>query len=79
VKIIKTETLLSKGPFSSSDDWRQIQQEIRDPMAKVIWPVDSDKFTIYPTGRQETRRGQRSGADQAGAHLSLLIGSWKAS
>lgn len=76
MKIVHIETLLSAGPFAASDDWTRIQQEVRDAMSKVVWPVGSDKFTIYPQSGKKRGEGNGVTPIKIGLISHLLSLGW---
>lgn len=49
MKIVHTEILINSGSFGETSECTQILQEIFDAIAKVVWPITSDKFIINPT------------------------------
>jgi hypothetical protein len=63
MNIVQVETLLAKRPFAASEEWATVQREITDAIAKVVWPVGSDKFTIYPQSGK--KRGEGNGVGEA--------------
>jgi hypothetical protein len=48
VKIVHIETLISKGSFPGSPEWRKIDADVRAGIAAVHWPPGSGSFTIHP-------------------------------
>jgi hypothetical protein len=48
MKILKTEFLIQKGPFSRSDTFKTILAEVQEAITTITWPVNSKKFTLYP-------------------------------
>ena len=59
MKIVKVHTLISCGAYAGSDHWRQTRAQIHKAVRKCVWPLGSDKFTIYPeSGR---KRGEGNG------------------
>lgn len=48
MKIVHVETLISKGPFPNSPEWRKIDADMRAGIAAVHWPPGSGSFTIHP-------------------------------
>lgn len=45
MKITKHEVLIDKGNFPNKD---QILKNINDAISKVVWPINSNKFSINP-------------------------------
>lgn len=48
MKIVHVETLISKGTFPNSPEWRKIDADMRAGIAAVHWPPGSGSFTIHP-------------------------------
>ena len=48
MKVIKEQVLISEGAFGDSEAYALIHKEIIDGIAEVVWPPDSEEFTIYP-------------------------------
>ena len=48
MKFIRETLLLDKGNITATDEWRTIQQEIREAIAAISWPPGSTGFTINP-------------------------------
>lgn len=46
MKIVHVETLIAKGPFPESPEWRKIDADMRAGIAAVHWPPNSGTFTI---------------------------------
>jgi len=48
MKIIRTEVLVNSGKFFNTDQFQAVLNEIRDAISKVVWPLDSQYFSINP-------------------------------
>lgn len=59
MKIVRVETLLSKGAYAASKDWRITRTALHKAIREVSWPPGSAKFTIYPESGK--KRGQGNG------------------
>jgi len=59
MKIVKVHTLISCGDYAGSDHWRQTRAQIHKAVRKCVWPLESDKFTIYPESGK--KRGEGNG------------------
>ncbi|MBN1253799.1 MAG: hypothetical protein JXA50_00795 [Deltaproteobacteria bacterium] len=59
MKIIKTEVLINRGPFSSSSAWQEIETQILHAIKAVEWPPGSGSFTIRKQSGK--KRGEGSG------------------
>jgi len=47
MKIIKRERLIDAGDFSSSKEWKIIDDHIRKAIQSIEWPVGSASFTLF--------------------------------
>ena len=59
MKIVHIETLISKGEFATSREWRRTQAEIYAAITSAEWPPGSGAFTIHPVSGKQ--RGQGNG------------------
>lgn len=50
-------TLIGRGAFPESEDFKTIINDIHTAITKVVWPLNSDKFTIYPESGKKTGEG----------------------
>lgn len=48
MKIVKTEILISQGNFFKSSDFQAILSEINTAISKVVWPPNSQTFSLNP-------------------------------
>jgi hypothetical protein len=48
MKIVREETLICKGKYSTSRVWRATRASLYQAIKNVDWPRGSGKFTIYP-------------------------------
>lgn len=48
MRLIKEEVLLDIGDFRSTPEYLTISTDIRNAIAKVVWPEDALDFTIHP-------------------------------
>jgi hypothetical protein len=48
MKIIGIEYLIRKGSSGNSDEVKRILEEVQEAVSMVVWPVDSNLFTLYP-------------------------------
>jgi Restriction endonuclease BamHI len=49
VKIAQEVSLISRGDFEESQEWRVVKNEIRMAIDAIVWPVGASSFTINPT------------------------------
>ena len=57
--IKRQTTLINSGTFSKTPEFQSIIDEIHNSIKKVVWPLDSDKFIIYPESGK--KRGEGNG------------------
>ena len=50
-------TLIDSGEFSQQAEFSQIKKEVDTAIKNVVWPIGSDKFTIYPQSGKKTGEG----------------------
>lgn len=48
MKIVRIEVLQNCGAFASSRYWRLARKMLHGAIERVVWPVGSEQFTIYP-------------------------------
>jgi len=77
MKIVRVETLLSRGPYSGSKGWRTTRDALHRAIRQVSWPPGSEKFTIYPESGK--KRGQGNGVKpiKEGLMVALARVGWK--
>jgi hypothetical protein len=59
MKIVKWETLLETGEYSLLPEYELVSMQIKEAIKSVVWPPDSEMFTIYPESGK--RRGEGNG------------------
>ena len=59
MKIIKTERLIDVGMFSSSEEWKRIDDHIRQAIMSIEWPPGSGSFVLYD--QPGKKRGEGNG------------------
>lgn len=59
MQIVDVHTLIERGPFSQSEEWRALRQEVLDAIREAEWPVGSGTFTIHPQSGK--KRGEGNG------------------
>lgn len=57
MKHVHTEALIETGAFAQSQEYATIKAELHAAIEAVVWPADSDKFTIYPQSGKKTGQG----------------------
>ena len=59
MKIVRVETLISRGEYAGSAEWQQTRESLHAAIREVDWPRQSGTFTIYPESGK--RRGEGNG------------------
>ena len=59
MKIAKSETLIDCGPFSNSEDWARIKEQIISAIKMIQWPSGSGHFFLHDQSGK--KRGQGNG------------------
>lgn len=77
MKIVATHELIAKGPFATSQEWRDIRDTVRRAIQAVVWPPGSDRFTIH--AQSGKKRGEGNGVKPIkDAAIAYLEGKgWK--
>ena len=77
MKIVHTETLISKGSYKDSVEWSKIHSIILKKIKSVEWPAGSGKFIVYPESGK--KRGEGNGVAPIKDDLinKLLKIGWK--
>jgi hypothetical protein len=48
IHLVEIHTLVDTDSFTKIPVWEQIERELRQAIAAVMWPSGSQSFTIYP-------------------------------
>ena len=59
MKIVREETLISRGKYAASAEWKGTRESLYKAIREVDWPRGTGKFTIYPQSGK--RRGEGNG------------------
>jgi hypothetical protein len=59
LKVVHIESLIEKGNFSKSIEWKVLRDGIINEVKEVDWPPGSGKFTIFPESGK--KRGEGNG------------------
>ncbi|WP_372013554.1 PDDEXK family nuclease [Pseudoxanthomonas sp. 10H] len=57
MKIVHIESLISKGPYPESEEWRSQREHIKRAIEGNVWPPGSDKFTIHAQSGKKSGEG----------------------
>jgi hypothetical protein len=77
MKIVREETLISRGAYASSDDWRLTRATLYQAIRYVDWPPGSGSFTIYPEAGKERGKGNGVTPIKAGLMRALRSQGWE--
>lgn len=77
MKIVRVETLVSKGRFAASREWAALRQALHQAVRRVSWPPGSGKFTIFPESGKKRGRGNGVKPIKEGLMVALARGGWK--
>ena len=77
MKIVRVETLVSKGRYAASKDWHTTRDALHQAVRRVSWPPGSDKFTIYPESGKKRGKGNGVKPIKEGLMVALARGGWK--
>ena len=68
MKIVREETLISRGRYAESSEWARTRKSLYQAIREVDWPRGSGSFTIYP----ESGKGRAKGNGVAPIKLGLM-------
>lgn len=57
MKIVHVETILKVGAFAHSAECAELRDYLHAEIERVVWPPESDKFTIYPESGKKSGEG----------------------
>jgi hypothetical protein len=77
MKIVREETLIHRGAYASSDDWRLTRSTLYQAIRNVDWPRGSGSFTIYPEAGKERGKGNGVTPIKAGLMQELRSQGWE--
>ncbi len=77
MKIVREETLISRGSYASSDDWRLTRTTLYQAIRNVDWPRGSGSFTIYPEAGKKRGKGNGVTPIKAGLMQELRSQGWE--
>ena len=76
MKVIHVETLISKGIFPNSREWRTIRSAVHKAIKAVDWPPGSGKFIIRPESGKKWGEGNGVTPIKLGLMAELKKQSW---
>ena len=77
MKITRVEKLISRGTFSTSQDWERIRQTVLRAVENVEWPIGAGTFTIYPESGKNRGEGNGVAPIKSGLVVELVALGWK--
>ena len=77
MKIISLEPLIDAGNFRETDDWRTVEEHIRQSIKAIEWPPGSGAFTLHD--QPGKKRGEGNGVKPIKASFMAKLQSfgWK--
>ena len=77
MKIVREETLICRGDYATSDDWRLTRSTLYQAIRNVDWPRGSGTFTIYPEEGKQRGKGNGVTPIKLGLMEELQSQGWK--
>jgi hypothetical protein len=77
MKIVRIETLISAGAFSTSTDWKRTRARLHAAIRQVDWPPGSGLFTIHPEPGKKRGEGNGVKPIKDGLMKALKKQGWK--
>lgn len=77
MKIVHIETLISRGKFPVSTEWKSIRRTVCNAVSSVDWPPGSGKFTIYPQSGKKSGEGNGVKPIKLECMRQLVESGWK--
>ena len=76
MKIVEEISLIRRGNYAQSGDWKVIRTELFDAIRRVDWPPGSGKFTIYPESGKKPGQGNGVTPIKNGLMAELQSKGW---
>ena len=77
MKIVREETLLSRGQYAGSAEWKTTRKSLYKAIREVDWPRGSGTFTIYPESGKARGKGNGVTPIKLGLMEKLQRQGWK--
>lgn len=77
MKIVRVDTLLSRGQYATSAEWKMTRERVCAAICAVDWPHGSGKFTIYPESGKARRKGNGVKPIKIGMMKELQRQGWR--
>ncbi len=78
MKVVHIESLIEKGNYSKSIEWKVLIDGIINEVKEVDWPPGSGKFTIYPESGKKRREGNGVKLIKDSFVKRLVVKGWEA-
>lgn len=76
VKIVREESLIGRGRFAKSAEWKTARKKLHKAIRAVEWPPRSGKFTIYAESGKKRGMGNGVKPIKTGLMLDLKKQGW---
>ena len=77
MKIVQEATLLSRGQYAASKEWKTTRKNLYKAIRKVDWPRGTGKFRIYPEEGKRRHKGSGVTPIKLGLMEELQRKGWK--
>jgi hypothetical protein len=77
MKIVREETLICRGDYAESEDWRLTRATLYQAIRNVDWPRGSGSFKIYPEEGKKRKMGNGVVPIKLGLMEELKSLGWK--
>jgi hypothetical protein len=77
MRIVREETLISRGDYAKSEDWKRTRASLYKAITEVDWPRGSGKFTIHPESGKKRGKGNGVKPIKNGLIEELSKQGWK--
>lgn len=76
MKVVHIETLISRGTFADSKNWKRIHSLILKSIESISWPEGNDSFAIYPEKGKDRGKGNGVTPIKKGLITKLEQNGW---
>lgn len=77
MKIVHIETLVSRGSYAKSKEWRKFRAQILKDIEAIDWPPGTGQFLIYPESGKKRGEGNGVKAIKDGFIQRLIAQGWE--
>lgn len=75
MRIVRVETLIARGRYAESAEWRTTREKILKAIRRVDWPPGSGSFMIHPQSGK--KRGEGSGVTALYTTFGAVALEWE--